>query len=129
MTDEQYIIRTLRLAVRAQGMTSPNPLVGAVLVKNGKILSEDFHRKAGTPHAEALVIAKAGEKTIGSTLYINLEPCCHTEKRTPPCTKAIIRAGIKKVIIAMKDPNPQVSGMGIAEPGVQQDRSSRLFPG
>jgi diaminohydroxyphosphoribosylaminopyrimidine deaminase / 5-amino-6-(5-phosphoribosylamino)uracil reductase len=135
MTDEQYIKRTLRLAVRAQGMTSPNPMVGAVLIKNGKILSEDFHRKAGAPHAEALVIAKAGEKTIGSTLYINLEPCCHTEKRTPPCTKAIIRAGIKKVIIAMKDPNPQVSGMGIAElqragievrTGVLEDKAQRL---
>jgi diaminohydroxyphosphoribosylaminopyrimidine deaminase/5-amino-6-(5-phosphoribosylamino)uracil reductase len=135
MTDEQYIKRTLRLAVRAQGMTSPNPMVGAVLIKNGKILSEDFHRKAGTPHAEALVIAKAGEKTIGSTLYINLEPCCHTEKRTPPCTKTIIRAGIKKVIIAMKDPNPQVSGMGIAElqragievrTGVLEDKAQRL---
>ena len=135
MTDEQYIKRTLRLAVRAQGRTSPNPLVGAVLVKNGRILSEDFHRKAGAPHAEALVIAKAGGKISGSTLYINLEPCCHTEKRTPPCTKAIIRAGIKKVIIAMKDPNPQVSGMGIAElqragidvrTGLLEDRAQRL---
>jgi len=135
MTDEYYIKRTLRLAVRAQGMTSPNPLVGAVLVKNGRILSEDFHRKAGTPHAEALAIAKAGEKISGSTLYINLEPCCHTEKRTPPCTKAIIRAGIKKVIISMKDPNPQVSGMGIAElqragievrTGLLEDRAQRL---
>ncbi len=135
MTDEYYIKRTLRLAVRAQGMTSPNPLVGAVLVKNGRILSEDFHRKAGTPHAEAIAIAKAGGKISGSTLYINLEPCCHTEKRTPPCTKAIIRAGIKKVIIAMKDPNPQVSGMGIAEmkragievrTGLLEDRAQKL---
>jgi len=135
MTDDQYMKRTLRLAARAQGMTSPNPMVGAVLVKNGKILSEDFHHKAGTSHAEALAIAKAGVKISGSTLYINLEPCCHTEKRTPPCTKAIIRAGIKKVIIAMKDPNPQVSGMGIAElrragievrTGVLEDKAQRL---
>jgi diaminohydroxyphosphoribosylaminopyrimidine deaminase / 5-amino-6-(5-phosphoribosylamino)uracil reductase len=135
MTDEQYIKRTLRLALRAQGMTSPNPMVGAVLIKNGRILSEDFHRKAGTPHAEALAIAKAGDKAKGSTLYVNLEPCCHTEKRTPPCTKEIIRAGIKKVIIAMKDPNPKVSGMGIAElegagievrSGILEDQAKRL---
>jgi len=135
MTDEYYIKRTLRLAAKAQGMTSPNPMVGAVLIKNGRILSEDFHRKAGTPHAEALAIAKAGDKARGSTLYVSLEPCCHTEKRTPPCTKAIISAGIKEVVIAMKDPNPHVAGMGIAElqragievrSGILEDRAQRL---
>ena len=135
MTDEDYIKRTLRLAAKAQGMTSPNPMVGAVLIKNGRILAEDYHRKAGTPHAEALAIAKAGDKARGSTLYINLEPCCHTEKRTPPCTKAIIRAGIEKVVIAMKDPNPRVAGLGIDElqgagievrSGILEDRAQRL---
>jgi diaminohydroxyphosphoribosylaminopyrimidine deaminase/5-amino-6-(5-phosphoribosylamino)uracil reductase len=85
------------------------------MVKEGNIISEDFHRKPGTPHAEALVIAKAGEKSKGSLLYVNLEPCCHTEKRTPPCTRAIIRAGIREVIIGMMDPNPKVSGKGIVE--------------
>jgi diaminohydroxyphosphoribosylaminopyrimidine deaminase/5-amino-6-(5-phosphoribosylamino)uracil reductase len=115
MTDEQYIKRTFRLALRAEGKTSPNPLVGAILVKNGKTLAEDFHRKAGTPHAEALAITQAGDQARGATLYVNLEPCCHTAKRTPPCTREITRAGIRKVIVAMKDPNPKVSGMGIAE--------------
>ena len=107
--------RVLRLAGKASGMTSPNPMVGAVLVKNGKIIAEDYHRKPGAPHAEALVIDNAGEKAKGAALYVNLEPCCHTDKRTPPCTKAIIKAGIKKVVIGMKDPNPKVSGKGIEE--------------
>ncbi len=115
MENTKIMKRVLRLAAKASGMTSPNPMVGAVLVKAGKIIAEDYHRKPGTPHAEALVIQKAGEKTKGATLYVNLEPCCHTEKRTPPCTKAIINAGIKKVIIGMKDPNPKVSGEGIKE--------------
>ncbi len=135
MNDELYIKRTLRLAEKARGMTSPNPMVGAVIVKNGKIISEDFHRRPGTPHAEALALEQAGEKARGSTLYANLEPCCHTEKRTPPCTKAIINAGIKKVIIAMKDPNPKVSGKGVIElqkagievvSGVLEDEAKRL---
>lgn len=115
MNDEFYIRRTLKLASKAEGTTSPNPLVGAIIVKDGKIISEDFHKIPGTPHAEVLAIKKAGDKAKGSTLYVNLEPCCHTEKRTPPCTKAIINAGIKEVIIAMKDPNPKVSGKGIQE--------------
>lgn len=115
MNDEFYIRRTLRLAVRARGMTSPNPMVGALIVKNGRIISEGYHKKAGTPHAEALAIEKAGKDAKGSTLYVNLEPCCHTEKRTPPCTKAIINAGIKEVILGMVDPNPKVSGKGILE--------------
>lgn len=109
--------RVLRLAGRAMGMTSPNPMVGSALVKAGKIIAEDYHRKPGAPHAEALVIQKAGEKAKGATLYVNLEPCCHTDKRTPPCTKAIIKAGIKKVVIGMKDPNHKVSGKGISELG------------
>jgi len=107
--------RSLRLASKALSMTSPNPMVGAVLVKKGKIISGDYHRRPGTPHAEALVIEKAAGNAKGSTLYINLEPCCHTEKRTPPCTKAVIAAGIREVVIGMKDPNPKVSGRGISE--------------
>jgi len=133
--DEFYIKRALRLAEKARGMVSPNPMVGAVIVKNGRIISEDFHRRPGTPHAEALAIGKAGEKARASSLYVNLEPCCHTEKRTPPCTKAIINAGIKKVIISMKDPNPRVSGKGITEiqkagvevkTGILEDRAKKL---
>src|SRR4030042_3925078 len=115
MNDELYMKRALDLAARSLNQTSPNPRVGAVMVKGGNIISEDFHRQPGPPHAEALVIAKAGEKSKGSLLYVNLEPCCHTEKRTPPCTRAIIRAGIREVVIGMMDPNPKVSGKGIVE--------------
>jgi diaminohydroxyphosphoribosylaminopyrimidine deaminase/5-amino-6-(5-phosphoribosylamino)uracil reductase len=85
-----------------------------VIVKHGRIISEAFHKKAGELHAEALAIQKASDKTAGATLYINLEPCCHTDKRTPPCCPAIIKAGIKKVFIAMRDPNPKVAGKGVA---------------
>ncbi|MBE0427000.1 MAG: bifunctional diaminohydroxyphosphoribosylaminopyrimidine deaminase/5-amino-6-(5-phosphoribosylamino)uracil reductase RibD [Nitrospirae bacterium] len=135
MNDEFYIKRTLKLASKAQGLTSPNPVVGAVIVRNGKIISEAFHIKPGTAHAEALAIEKAGNRAKGSTLYVNLEPCCHTEKRTPPCTKSIINAGIKKVVIAMSDPNAKVSGKGIMElrdagisvkSGVLEDEAKRL---
>lgn len=107
--------RALTLAAKARGMTSPNPMVGAVLVKDEKIISEDYHRRAGTPHAEALILAEAGEKAHGATLYVNLEPCCHTAKRTPPCTRGIISAGIRRVVAAMSDPNPKVSGCGFRE--------------
>jgi diaminohydroxyphosphoribosylaminopyrimidine deaminase/5-amino-6-(5-phosphoribosylamino)uracil reductase len=88
-------------------------MVGAVLVLNGNILAEDYHKRAGDLHAEALAIQKAGKSTHGSVLYVTLEPCCHTDKRTPPCTSAVINAGIIKVFVAMKDPNPKVSGRGI----------------
>lgn len=115
MNDEFYMKRSLRLASKARGRTSPNPMVGAILVKNGMIISEDYHRRPGSPHAEALVIEKAGKNAQGSALYVNLEPCCHIEKRTPPCTRAIIDAGIKKVIIGMIDPNPKVFGKGAME--------------
>ncbi|UCG78987.1 MAG: bifunctional diaminohydroxyphosphoribosylaminopyrimidine deaminase/5-amino-6-(5-phosphoribosylamino)uracil reductase RibD [Nitrospirota bacterium] len=105
--------RAIVLARRAEGRTSPNPLVGSLLVKNGHVISEGYHKKAGMPHAEAEAIGLAGKRANGSTLYVNLEPCCHKDKRTPPCTSAIINAGIKKVVIGMQDPNPKVSGKGI----------------
>lgn len=107
--------RALALAARGRGRTSPNPMVGAVLVRSGRVIAEDYHRKAGTPHAEALVLESAGDKARGATLYVTLEPCCHTKKRTPPCTRAIIASGVARAVIAMKDPNPKVSGRGIAE--------------
>ncbi len=113
--DKSYIRLALALASKAKGITSPNPAVGAIIVKRGRIVAEDYHKKAGEPHAEALAILKARNKAKGSTLYVTLEPCCHLDKRTPPCTKAIINSGIKKVFIAMKDPNPKVSGKGIEE--------------
>ncbi len=135
MNDATFMRRAITLASRARGMTSPNPMVGAVLVKNGRIIAEDYHKSPGTPHAESLVIEKAGEKALSSTLYVNLEPCCHTDKRTPPCTKTIIRAGIKKVFVAMADPNPKVSGKGMKEireagievvSGILEEKAKRL---
>ncbi|NOX19683.1 MAG: bifunctional diaminohydroxyphosphoribosylaminopyrimidine deaminase/5-amino-6-(5-phosphoribosylamino)uracil reductase RibD [Nitrospirae bacterium] len=133
--DEAYIKRAIELARRAAGHTSPNPMVGAVLVKGGRVIAEDYHRAPGTPHAEALVLREAGPKAKGATLYVSLEPCCHTKKRTPPCTKAIIASGVKKVVVAMVDPNPQVSGKGIKEleragikvvSGVLEERARKL---
>lgn len=113
--DKIFMRRALRLAARARGMTSPNPMVGAVIVKNGHVIAEDYHRKAGELHAEALAILRAGDKAKGSSLYVTLEPCCHLDKRTPPCTKSIIDANIGRVIIGMEDPNPKVSGKGAGQ--------------
>lgn len=115
VTNEFYMKKALALAARAKGMTSPNPMVGAVLVKNNKVIAEGYHKKAGTPHAEVIAIENAGQSAKGATLYVSLEPCCHKDKKTPPCTRKIISSGIKKVVIAMEDPNPKVSGKGIEE--------------
>lgn len=115
MNDRQYMQMALDLAARGKGRTSPNPMVGAVIVKGDNVIASGYHRKAGTAHAEAAALKKAGNRAKGATLYINLEPCCHTEKRTPPCTRALIKAGIKEVVTAMIDPNPQVSGRGLKE--------------
>lgn len=106
--------RALTLAELATGRTSPNPLVGAVVVKDGKIIAEGYHKKAGEPHAEIHALDTAGEKAQGSTLYVTLEPCCHWG-RTPPCTDAIIKSGIVHVYVAHLDPNPKVAGKGIQE--------------
>ncbi len=113
MDDIFFMKRALRLAKRGGGKVSPNPMVGALIVKNERIISEGYHAFFGGPHAEvdALRKLKAGE-AIGSTLYVNLEPCSHYGK-TPPCTDAIIKAGIKRVVIGMVDPNPLVHGRGI----------------
>ena len=103
----------LRLAARAIGATSPNPVVGAVLVKRGRIVGKGYHRQAGLAHAEVEALRKAGERAAGSTLYVTLEPCHHIG-RTPPCCDAIIRAGIRRVVIATHDPNPITNGRGLA---------------
>lgn len=133
--DITFMKRSLRLAEKARGMTSPNPLVGAVIVRNGKIIAEDYHKKAGELHAEALALQRAGDKAKGATLYVTLEPCCHAEKRTPPCCPLIVSHGIKKVVVAMRDPNPKVSGRGLDElrrrgitvvEGVLRDKAERL---
>ncbi len=106
--------RALSLALKAKGKTSPNPLVGAVIVKAGKVIGEGYHKQAGKEHAEIIALKKAKSLAKGATLYVNLEPCCHTG-RTGPCTDAVIKAGIKKVVIAMRDPNPLVAGKGVAK--------------
>ncbi len=100
------------LAQKARGRTSPNPMVGAVVVRRGKVVGEGFHSRAGQPHAEIEALRRAGHKSRSADLYVNLEPCCHFG-RTPPCTEAIIQAGIKRVFVGMKDPNKQVGGKGL----------------
>lgn len=112
MTDEKYMELALRLAEKAAGWTSPNPMVGAVIVKDGEIIGTGYHRQAGTPHAEIHALREAGERARGATLYVNLEPCAHYG-RTPPCVDEVIRAGIARCVVAMKDPNPRVAGRGI----------------
>lgn len=105
--------RCIALAQQAAGYTAPNPLVGAVIVNNGEIVGEGYHPKAGEPHAEVFALRAAGEKAQGATVYVNLEPCNHYG-RTPPCTEALIQAGVKKVVVGMVDPDPRVAGQGIA---------------
>jgi len=104
--------RALRLAAR--GRTSPNPMVGAVVVKDGEVAGEGYHHRAGEPHAEVLALKEAGARARGAAMYVTLEPCCH-HGRTPPCTKAIIEAGISEVHAAMLDPDPKVAGNGFEE--------------
>jgi diaminohydroxyphosphoribosylaminopyrimidine deaminase/5-amino-6-(5-phosphoribosylamino)uracil reductase len=109
---EAFMGRALELARKGWGRTNPNPLVGAVIVKDGEIIAEGFHEALGSAHAEVSAFKNARRDVSGGTLYVNLEPCSHYG-RTPPCAKAIIEAGISKVVIAMGDPNPKVSGNGI----------------
>ncbi|QDU26292.1 Riboflavin biosynthesis protein RibD [Anatilimnocola aggregata] len=121
--DRQFMHRALELAARGRGWVEPNPLVGCVIVRDGKIVGEGFHQRYGGPHAEVEALRVAGEAARGSTLYVTLEPCCHFGK-TPPCTQAVVKAGVARVVAAMRDPFPQVSGQGAAElqqAGVQID--------
>ena len=110
--DEHWMKKALRLAEKGRGRTSPNPMVGAVLVKNGELVGEGYHVKAGTDHAEIIALRGAGEKARGATLYLNLEPCTHYG-RTPPCAPAVIEAKVKRAVIGMEDPNPSVRGKGL----------------
>ncbi|MBD2386707.1 bifunctional diaminohydroxyphosphoribosylaminopyrimidine deaminase/5-amino-6-(5-phosphoribosylamino)uracil reductase RibD [Cylindrospermum sp. FACHB-282] len=111
--DRQMMQRCLELARRALGRTSPNPLVGAVVVKDGEIVGEGFHPRAGEPHAEVFALRAAGVGARGATIYVSLEPCNHYG-RTPPCSEGLIAAGVAKVVVGMVDPNPLVAGAGIA---------------
>lgn len=112
--DARMMQRCLELARKALGCTAPNPMVGAVIVKDGKIIGEGFHPKAGEPHAEVFALREAGENAYGATAYVSLEPCNHYG-RTPPCSEALIKAGVAKVVVGMVDPNPLVAGGGIAK--------------
>ncbi len=106
-----WMREALRLARRGTGTTSPNPMVGAVVVKRGKVIARGWHRKAGDPHAEVIALDRAGDAARGGTLYVTLEPCCHTG-RTGPCTERVIRAGVVRVVASMTDPNEAVAGKG-----------------
>src|SRR3989344_2995168 len=108
---QDYLKRALKLAEKRRGFCSPNPAVGAVVVKDGKIIGEGWHEKAGAPHAEVMALASAGSSAAGGILYVTLEPCSHTG-RTPPCTDLIIKTGIKAVYYGFKDSNLTVSGQG-----------------
>ncbi len=112
MTDEQYMRRAIELAKRGMGYTSPNPMVGAVIVKDGRIIGEGWHERYGELHAERNALKHCKESPQGAEMYVTLEPCCHHGKQ-PPCVEAVIEAGIKKVYVGSDDPNPLVAGGGI----------------
>lgn len=113
-TDVRFMRRALALARRAEGRTSPNPLVGAVVVRAGRVVGEGWHQGPGRPHAEVEALEAAGRRARGATLYLTLEPCVHTDKRTPPCAPEVVRAGVARVVAGMRDPNPKVAGRGLA---------------
>jgi diaminohydroxyphosphoribosylaminopyrimidine deaminase/5-amino-6-(5-phosphoribosylamino)uracil reductase len=132
--DDLHMTRALALAHRGVARAHPNPRVGCVIVKNGRVVGEGFHIYDERDHAEIVALKQAGTKAHGATLYVNLEPCC-TTGRTGPCTKAIIAAGVKRVVAAMRDPNPAISGKGLAQlrcagievvQGVRQEEARRL---
>ncbi len=135
--DHEFMARAIRLARRGLYTTDPNPRVGCLLVRDGRIVGEGWHRRAGEPHAERIALEAAGEKAKGATAYVTLEPCSH-HGRTPPCADALVAAGVARVVAAMEDPNPQVSGRGLArlreagieaEVGLLQAEAERLNPG
>ena len=112
--DRIYMRRALRLAEKGRGRTSPNPMVGAVIVARREIVGQGYHHRAGEPHAEILALDAAGARARGATLYVTLEPCCHIRKRTPPCVPTLIHSGLKRIVVAMPDPNPLVKRRGVA---------------
>ncbi len=121
--DQRHLTRAIELAASARGHTSPNPLVGAVVVKGDRAIGEGFHLRAGEPHAERAALAACEESPEGATMYVSLEPCCH-EGRTPPCTEAIVEAGIARVVVASDDPSEKASGRGLGilrDEGIEVD--------
>jgi diaminohydroxyphosphoribosylaminopyrimidine deaminase / 5-amino-6-(5-phosphoribosylamino)uracil reductase len=137
VSDQAYMARALALAARGRNTTDPNPCVGCVLVRAGEVVGEGWHVRAGGPHAEINALHAAGERAQGATAYVTLEPCCH-HGRTPPCTEALIGAGVRRVVAAMQDPNPRVGGAGLGalraagievQAGVLEAEAERLNPG
>ena len=135
--DHQYMARALQLAGRGLYTTDPNPRVGCVLVREGQVVGEGWHERAGEAHAEINALRQAGEQAAGATAYVTLEPCCH-HGRTPPCSQALIAAGVMRVVAALQDPNPRVAGSGLAElqaagvatdTGLLADEAEQLNPG
>ena len=132
---QHFMTLALRLAAKGRGCTSPNPMVGALVVKNGRIVGRGYHQGPGQPHAEILALKQAGLRAHGATLYVTLEPCCHLLKRTPPCVPAVVQSGVRQVVVAMTDPNPMVKGRGIAAlrragikvtTGIAQEKAAQL---
>lgn len=125
--DDRFMGEALSLALQAQGCVEPNPMVGCVIVRAGEVVGRGYHERFGEAHAEVKALADAGERAVGATVYVTLEPCCHQGK-TPPCTQALIRAGVQRVVMAVQDPFAPVSGGGIAElrgAGIQCDVGTR----
>ena len=120
--DSRHLLRAIELAGRARGQTSPNPIVGAVIVKDGRVIGEGITQPPGEGHAEVMAIEAAAGHTAGATMYVSLEPCCH-QGRTPPCTEAIVAAGIARGVIASDDPTPKAAGRG---PGILRDEGVRV---
>jgi diaminohydroxyphosphoribosylaminopyrimidine deaminase/5-amino-6-(5-phosphoribosylamino)uracil reductase len=112
--DNSYMRIALELAAKGRGRTHPNPMVGCVVVKDGKVVGRGYHEKAGLPHAEVVALDEAGDSAKGATLYVTLEPCSH-HGRTPPCADAVVAAGVSRVVVATEDPNPLVAGRGLAK--------------
>ena len=111
--DAEYMQQAIRLAMRGRGTVEPNPMVGCLIVKNGRIIGQGWHQKYGGPHAEPTALAACTESPAGATAYVTLEPCCHTNKQTPPCVPRLIEARLARVVIGCADPNPDVAGRGI----------------
>ncbi|MES9923337.1 MAG: bifunctional diaminohydroxyphosphoribosylaminopyrimidine deaminase/5-amino-6-(5-phosphoribosylamino)uracil reductase RibD [Candidatus Thiodiazotropha endolucinida] len=135
--DQRFMARAIQVARLGWYSTHPNPRVGCLIVKEGEVIAEGFHRRAGEPHAERNALAKAGVAASGATAYVTLEPCCH-QGRTPPCTEALIESGVKRVVVGMPDPNPLVAGQGLellrqagiqVTEGVMRSQVEALNPG